>query len=301
MQGDHVMRHIARLWNGVWSDMFIESTFMQYGHGRTGIVGITLKPETLKTWALSRHICSRIMEGLAHMRGESGDDKYQDTHKEEARARIESDKKDRDGLRKKLDTCINPLNPEIHPDPIVNVVTGILATSQVNVHEAIAIGEKQQEEFKEALPAGFWEEIKKKVKTMAVMKKGIPMGPKILYDTELIFTRVIGLQASGREADFKDVLSYELSPIPTSLFDDSGEMRICKAKSDLKNSTRVEVSARNLEEMDCTVLDGCAVLWTVPWPASSTTNPALVIHYVNSFKKLVERKLRSGDVYVVFD
>ena len=48
------------------------------------------------------------------------------------------------------------------------------------------------------------------------------MGPEILYDTELIYSRVIGLQASTREVNIKDVLSYELSPIPVALFDESG-------------------------------------------------------------------------------
>ena len=62
--------------------------------------------------------------------------------------------------------------------------------------------------------------------TMAVMKKGIPIGCKVLYDTELIFSRVIGPQASSREVNFKDVLSYELAPIPTALFDDSGKMMV---------------------------------------------------------------------------
>ena len=47
-KGKHVMRHMNGLWNGIWSDMFIESTFMRYRHGRAGIVGITLKPETPK-------------------------------------------------------------------------------------------------------------------------------------------------------------------------------------------------------------------------------------------------------------
>ncbi len=48
------------------------------------------------------------------MRGKIDDDKYKNTHKEEARARRESDKKD--GLVKKMDTCINPLDPDIHPE-----------------------------------------------------------------------------------------------------------------------------------------------------------------------------------------
>ena len=48
MKGEHVMRHQSGLWNGRWSDMYIETTFMRYGHAPGGIIGITLKPETLK-------------------------------------------------------------------------------------------------------------------------------------------------------------------------------------------------------------------------------------------------------------
>ena len=49
LKGPHVMGHLNGLWNDICSDMFIESTFMTYGHGRSGIVGITLKQETLET------------------------------------------------------------------------------------------------------------------------------------------------------------------------------------------------------------------------------------------------------------
>ena len=83
LKGKHVMRHINGLWNGIWSDMFIEPTFMRYGHGRAGIVGITLKPETLKTWALSQRVCLQLMENLAELRGESDENKAQMSHKEE--------------------------------------------------------------------------------------------------------------------------------------------------------------------------------------------------------------------------
>ena len=40
---------------------FIESTFMRYGHSVGGIIGITLKSKALKIWALSRHICCKIV------------------------------------------------------------------------------------------------------------------------------------------------------------------------------------------------------------------------------------------------
>ena len=105
LKGPHVMRHMNGLWNGIWSDMFIELTFMRYGHGRSGIVGITLKPETLKTWALSRHICSQLMEDLAELRADSDDNRFQDHHKEESTAQMVSDKKDREALKSKL-SCV---------------------------------------------------------------------------------------------------------------------------------------------------------------------------------------------------
>ena len=53
VNGEHIMHHNPGLFNGIWSDMAIETTFMRYGHGQSGIIGITLRPETLKTWAHS--------------------------------------------------------------------------------------------------------------------------------------------------------------------------------------------------------------------------------------------------------
>lgn len=180
LKGEHVTRHRKGLWNGIWTDMFIESTFMRYGHGWSGIVGITLKPETLKTWALSRHICSQLMEDLAELRGESGDNKFQDYHKEEATARITSDKKDREVLKSKVEICIHPLKPELHPEQLVNVANGTVGTSQINVDQAVSIGQSQLLDFEKDLPAGFWKSIERKIKTMAVTKKGIVIGPKVL-------------------------------------------------------------------------------------------------------------------------
>lgn len=53
--------------------------------------------------------------------------------------------------------------------------------------------------------------------------------------------------------------------------------------------------------MTCTVLDGCAILWSIAWPASSSTNQALVQDYVESFKQYLQKWLRFGDVDLIFD
>ena len=43
VKGEHTMHHNAGLFNGIWSDMAIETTSMRYGHGQSGIIGITVK------------------------------------------------------------------------------------------------------------------------------------------------------------------------------------------------------------------------------------------------------------------
>lgn len=45
--GEHVMRHEAGLWNGILSDLFIETSYMRYGHGSSGIIGSTPNVNTL--------------------------------------------------------------------------------------------------------------------------------------------------------------------------------------------------------------------------------------------------------------
>ncbi len=133
--------------------------------------------------------------------------------------------------------------------------------SSVNVDKAVDIGTTQMKEFEEKFPDGFYETISLNVETMAITKKSFKVGDSKVYNTELIYSRVIGLQASSREVSINEVMSRELSPIPTALFNDSGDMRISKSKSTLKSLTKVDVLVRHAaQEAKCTVIDGCALL-----------------------------------------
>ena len=67
MRGEHVSRHQRGLWNGMWTDVYIDTTLMRYGHGPGGIVGITLNEHALCRWALSLHICSRLTKDIADL------------------------------------------------------------------------------------------------------------------------------------------------------------------------------------------------------------------------------------------
>lgn len=53
--------------------------------------------------------------------------------KEESLSRIQSDATDREKIRNKLLTCIDPLNPERHRLGLINFVTGCKSQDSVNV------------------------------------------------------------------------------------------------------------------------------------------------------------------------
>ena len=151
MRGEHPMRHCPCVFNGRWSVMYIETTFMRYGHGKHGIIGITLKPEALKVWALSLDTCSQLEHDLEEfINDEAGTDATK--HKEEMKSRKTADKKDRTSLRQKLNECIHPFKPEEHQKELVNVVTGQMAPENVKVNNSLAIGKQQMEEFERGRP-----------------------------------------------------------------------------------------------------------------------------------------------------
>ena len=108
---------------------------------------------------------------------------------------------------------------------------------------------------------------------------------------------MIGIQASLRDIDIKKVLSHELAAVPTSVFHDSGAMRICKAKSDLKKRLGKEASSQcSTSNVAASVLDGSAVLWVVHWPAKG-----VIADFVDNFKSFHLKKLPESDVYLIFD
>ena len=244
LNGEHVMRHNPGVWNGIWSDMFIETTFMRYGEGPVGLVGVTLKPSTIKRWTLSLHTNSRVESDIDEMRHLQGT-REATTHKEEMPSRMASDAKDRGSIQQKLEICIDPLNSDNHPDGIVNIVTGRIAPDAVNVDNSVAMGKEQMKQFETGWPKTFYEPLSNKVVTMSVTKKRIKLGSADCFTTKLIYLRVMRL-ISSRDVDLKDVFSHELAPVPTSMFEDSGEMRITKPKSTLKRKLQVEKSSRTL-------------------------------------------------------
>ena len=190
----------------------------------------------------------------------------------------------------------DPLDPEQHPNGLMKSITGkVVNRSSVNVDKAQLLGKTQMESFERSWPGGFHDSIQKIVTTMALSRKHIKVGDAKVFDTETIYARAMGLQSSARDLYTTTLMGYELSPIPMSMCDENGNMRDAKTKSNLKTSLKVDVSRRPAEQdVQATFLDGCAVLWVVPWPIS-------VHDYIVRVRSYIHGHLAKNDVYLEFD
>ena len=230
----------------------------------------TLRPKTVKQWALSLHACAQVLLDLETMRDREKC-KDQVTHKEELPGRIKSDHIDRLKIRKGLSSMIHPIDVKENSDKLINIYSGAISPKTVNVDDALLIGNKQKNNFIVSLPDGFYQPIKKEVTTMAVTKKNIKIGDITVFDTEVIFARVMCLLNAG-QIQLQDVFSFELSPIPTSLFRENGEMRPADSKSDLKKDLKVEISSRLQPNAEAVIIDGGAMFWAIHWPTNGAVN-----------------------------
>ena len=294
-RGEQSLHHNAGLNNGMWSDMFIETTWMRKGHGPGGIIGTTESPQTMATWA---HSMDSTMTLIADLKKMSGSEDYiQTDHKEESASRIHQDECDRRLLRTALESCIDPLDPDSHAAGcLLNIYSGQLAQPNVNVDKALEIGAGQLIKFEASWPEGFHNPLSCEVVTFAAKKKRLKIDEGIAIEPEAIYARVSGLLMSDRGLDLHQVLATELTAYPPSMFNSEGQMRIATGKSTLKKILQVEVPQCLITNPTAVVIDVSAVLWTIDWPAHGT-----IANFISGFKEWLSQQLSKSDVYLCFD
>jgi len=144
------------------SDMYINTTFMRYGHCPGGIIGITVSEPALKRWTLSLHTCSRLIQDLNSLRDKDEDTTNRSVHNEERAAHIITDAEDRKKIWVKLDICINELMKgkakpmEVyHTDGLLNIVSRSISPDAVNVDDAVSVRREHMPSYEMTLPEGF--------------------------------------------------------------------------------------------------------------------------------------------------
>ena len=135
---------------------------------------------------------------------------------------------------------------------------------------------------------------------MKIMKMKAPkeVKGKVLevYNTSIIFSIVLHLNCMDK-TKINDIFPYELAPIPSVIFKDTGEARYHPtSKANLHNALKVEVSVINIIP-EATLIDGCAMIYGIlHWPIGAKVYDLLV-----ALRLYITNFLSQSDVYLVFD
>ena len=264
--------HVCRPSHGgttVPADQFGEQTYIKRGKGSGGMKGISTSPEQVALWVNSFSVCAHIDIAMEHMYNEAEeeqkphgevDGEEKNMHKEEGEGRRRLDEADRKKIAVELEKYSHPLNDQ--QPGVYNICNGQVAPDTVNVQNALAIGSEQSRQFSTSLSSEFHKTIKKKVKTMELLKKAVTVKGKAIYDIETLFSRqlVVGQQ---RSIDIADVFQFELSPVPPDLIDEYG----CLRKGDKAVLVKcLSVSAMTPCAPNVVLVDAGQLLYHVVWP-----------------------------------
>ena len=173
----------------------------------------------------------------------------------------------------------NPFNKP-SDDRLVNIVTGVFVSDEVNADDAIDIGEK----IMMKIGGCKFGEIKlvknEQVKTFKSMRKPLKIGTDEVHITsnELFHRMIATVLNSGTLPD--DLFSYELSVVSPSMFHDDGTMR--KTQKSLLMQYIVSI-VPNLDKEICDpqgiVFDGGAMIHHLSWPKLGTMKAILDMYF----------------------
>ena len=240
--GHFAIRQKPGKFNGIWSDLGVEKTVIRDSKGSGGIVGLTRKKAAMVRWSLTRHILGGYASAMKDRSGQGVTDRHQ--HEETYPAAMKRDEEHLNALTSHLrDKMTDPFDVTSHPEVLVNISTGVLATAEIqqSLLHATDTGQKKMEKFVEAsLSSGqnqsFYSPIaRSKLKTFADMNKktkikllgGRDVTLQVNISPELVFRRALTLAKNRDGVTVSSVLSHPIGPVPTGLFHDDGTMRKC--------------------------------------------------------------------------
>ena len=301
MDGCNVCRHSDGA-PAVSSDQFGEQTYIKQGKGSGGLKGISTNDEQVSVWINSFSICSHVSlalddiytsgstESLTEGLDESS---YNRVHKEEAKRRKELDSKDRKKLIEQLIQHSHPLHAD--SEKLFNIVNGQCASEDINVYNALKIGELQMKEFISNLPDGFHFVIEKRVKTMQQMKKSVVVQGKAIYNLESHFVHLL-LIGQQRNISLQQTFQYELSAVPLSLLDEYG----CLRKGDKSILVRkgLGIIEENHSDPDYIIIDGSQLLYHITWPIPGKGQ---ITNIVDGMKERIKQFPDDADKLIIFD
>ena len=292
-KGFFVVRRSSQYWTGISPDLCIEQSLMCSLKSSGGLTrGRGMDEITRNIWILSRPVCTSTIEHLRSLLNINYQTSYQHAKLSEAVL-----KRDQEDMRIMTEFVAER---NIFGGDLRNIANGVTASSSVNVEDCISVGEKillkmtdspvKEYVFKKADKAI-------PMPCLSVIKIG---NETTSIDPMLLFQRLILILTQSDE-NMEDILKYELSTIPTALFDDTCMMRDPSKAKLAEHLWKQQESHKYVDNIEnCSyVLDGGALLHKIEWDRGDKFGDILD-QYVKHIK-INYVKSTTEDVTVVFD
>lgn len=255
-----VIRRSNKLWAGLSADLVIETTLMRALKTTGGLThGSGMSENQRALWTMSRPMTSEYNIAMQEFTNLSYTTSEQ--HKDLTEARMERDVADLQEISSKLALC----SPFLPDSSLRNIVTGVVAEEGVNVHEYDSIGCKIIHKMIGQPAFKFSFTRRDKAITLG-HKSSITVAPDRTIDASLLFEHFMVVSQTG-ELSLEEVMCYEPSPFPPSLFEARNIFRKAD-KPQLAQAIGDEATDAILDSVPETeryVLDGGSLLHRLPW------------------------------------
>lgn len=268
--GLHVIRRTDQFWAGLGSDLTIEQTLMRSLKSSGGLTRGSGMSEKIRTiWTLASSVSSEynlVMQEFTELSFTSSEQ-----HKDCTSPRIQRDQQDSMKLKQKLLDC----NPFDKDSSLRNVVTGVVANDDVNVHDYEAVGKAIVQKMVDQPIFTYSFKRKDKVKTLGA-SSSVKVNAEQTISPELLFQRFLVVSQAGDLA-LQDIMDYELCSYPPALFEakhvflKADKPQLADALRDfvIKSSSNAVITD-SIPETEHFVLDGGSLLHRLSWKKGIT-------------------------------
>jgi len=308
-EGNFVVKTSNNKFNQLSTDQALEHV-NKVGKTAGGLIGITRSDNARDQWCLTFNEKSRLVdETCAMLDVRTEDDEYSPIMKETGPSRMRRDKQD---VQKIVDQ-LNRFRVFSLDDPdVVCLATRDVAPATVTeaLMTAHSRGESKLNMFVHdrlsTQTTGFHEKLKQlkspTLKSMFHVQGKTTGVQKTVTADRVLFQRLLVSKDSGRDIDLKQVLCHELSPVPLSLADLSGQLRSTN-KAALGQILQEKITTlEKLPPTDlrtCAIIDGQALVQALGKPAGAQTFGDLADAFATSVFSFFDDTCSRVDV--VFD
>ena len=288
-QGFHVVRRTDRLWAGLWTDLVIEQTLMRSLKTRGGLTyGSGMAESVRLMWVKTMHKCADVHRAMCQLSDVEMQTRTE--HVEVGKSRSERDSTD----VMKIMTWFDSHDPFQQSDcELRSLSSGITSVTGdgINCDLADRVGQAINAKMDDKCIADVVLKKCDQIKTLISLQKGVAVGKKeIFMHSTHLFNRLIVLVERTNEMAL--YFSYELTPLPASLFKDNF-MR----KPDKASLGKILFKNSQVESLPTSVfvLDGGSLLHKVKWPKLIS-----YMDVVRLYATYVNKNYGSG-CHIVFD